>query len=276
VSKRYSPEEIKRANIEYHTRMASFYDRDQPHYKPENVERVVATIRNLSEGCNSDSLLDIGCGTGFILNIAKKYFKRVVGVDITQAMLDEVDLFSGNIELRLADSSDIPFDDESFDVCTAYGFLHHLLELDSTFKEVYRCLKGRGVFYADQDPNYYCFREIVKLRGKKYSKVLQSEVDSVRNVCDELKVRYDLDENTVRLAEFQKLVYGGMKEESIVDSLKKAGFSKVDFEYQWFLGEGYIFHNVSKQATEWIDSYLKNLLPFSRSLFKYLSFTAKK
>ena len=276
MSKRYSPEEIKRANIEYHAKMANFYDRDQPHYKPENIRRVEGLIKNLAERYDSGSLLDIGCGTGFILDIAKKYFNRVVGVDVTQAMLDKVDLSSGNIELTLADSSDMPFEDGSFNVCTAYGFLHQLPELQSTFKEVFRCLKWGGVFYADQDPNYYCWREIDKLGREECSEALQSEIDSIRNVYDELKGRYGLDEKTVKLAEFQKLVHGGMKEEAIVSSLHKAGFSEVHFEYQWFLGQGHIIHNVSKQAAEWIDSYLKNLLPLSRSLFKYFSFIAQK
>lgn len=276
MSKRYSPEEIRQANIEYHAKMANSYDKEQPHYKPENVERVEAIIKNLSEAGNSGCLLDIGCGTGFILNIAKKYFNRVVGVDITQAMFNKVDLSSGNIEVRLADSSDMPFDDESFDVCTAYGFLHHLPELDSTFKEVFRCLKVGGAFYADQDPNYYCWREIDNLGREKCSEVLQSEIDSVRNVYDELKGQFDLDKNTVKLAEFQKLVHGGMKEESVINSLKKAGFSKVDFEYQWFLGQGYVIHNVSEESAEYIGRHLKRLLPLTRGLFKYFSFIAKK
>lgn len=276
MDEKYSPEEIKRANIEYHARMANSYNNEQPHYKPENIRRVESTIKDMATKCKGGTLLDIGCGSGFILTIAKKYYKRVTGIDITQAMLDKVDLSSGNIELKLADSSDMPFDDESFDVCTAYGFLHHLLELDSTFKEVFRCLKAGGIFYADQDPNYYCWREIDRLGTEKYSDVLQGEIDSIRNIYNELKNEYDLDENTVKLAEFQKLVRGGMKEESVIKSLKRAGFSKVNFEYQWFLGEGYIFHNVSERSAIHMEAHLRKLLPLSRGLFKYISFTARK
>jgi ubiquinone/menaquinone biosynthesis C-methylase UbiE len=276
VDKRYSPEEIKQANIEYHARMANSYNKNQPHYKPENVRRVESIIKDLAAKYNGGVLLDVGCGSGFILNIAKKYFNRVAGVDITQAMLDKVDLSSGNIELKLADSSDMPFDDESFDVCTAYGFLHHLPEPDSTFKEVFRCLKVGGVFYADQDPNYYCWREIDRLGIEKYSEVLQSEINSIRNIYDELRDKYGLDENTVKLAEFQKLVRGGMKKESVIKSLKKVGFSEVDFEYQWFLGQGYVLHNVSEEAAKNIEEHLKKLLPLSRGLFKYISFIARK
>jgi len=276
VGKRYPPEEIKRANIEYHSRMANSYDKEQPHYKPENVKRVENIIRDLAERCDHNSLLDIGCGTGFILNIARKYFDRVVGVDITQAMLDKVDLSSGNIELRLADSSDMPFDDESFDVCTAYSFLHHLPKLPPTLKEICRCLKKEGVFYADAEPNYYCWREIDRLAVGEYSQVLQREIDSIRSVSDGLKTEYDLSEDIVKLAEFSRFIRRGLKRESVINSLTKAGFSKVDFEYQWFLGQGYVIHNVSEESAEHILLHLKRLLPLSRGLFKYFSFIAKK
>ena len=112
--------------------------------------------------------------------VAKKFdFDRVVGIDITQAMLDKVDLSYGNIELKLVDSSDIPFEGETFNVCTAYSFLHHLPTLTSTLKEVFRCLKKGGLFYADLEPNYYCWKVIDKLEVGEYSPILQREIDSI-------------------------------------------------------------------------------------------------
>ena len=276
MSKRYSPQEIKRANIVYHTRMADSYNKDQPYFSPENVKRVEAIIKNLAKTCGSSSLLDIGCGTGFIIDIAKRYFKRVAGVDITRAMIDKVDLSAGNINLIVADISAMPFEDESFDVCTAYGVLHHLPELGSTFREIFRCLKKGGVFYADQDQNYYCREKIYRLKKGKYSDVLQSEIDSVQGVFNELKEKYNLDAHTAKLAEFQNLVCRGIKEEALVSSLKKTGFNEVNFQYQWFLGQGFVLHNVSEKAARDVEAHLKKLLPLSRDLFKYFSFVAKK
>src|SRR4030043_501258 len=257
MSGKYSSEEVKRANIEYHARMADYYDKEQPHYRQENIRRVEGIISNLAKRYGNHSLLDIGCGTGFVLNIAKEYFDRVVGIDITQAMLDKVDLSSGNVELKLSESSDMQFSDESFDVCTAYSFLHHLLELGSTFKEVFRCLKSGGAFYADLDPNYYCWREVDKIGRGEYSEILQREIYSMQNVHVELKSKHGLDENTVKLAEFQKLIRGGMREESIDEALRKAGFLGVDFEYQWVLGQGYVLHNISEEAANYVEDHLR-------------------
>lgn len=276
MKRRYSPEEIMRANVEYHAKMADSYDKEQPHYRPENVRRLESVIKSLAERCNRGSLLDVGCGTGFIINIARNYFDRVVGIDITQAMLDKVDLSSGNIELKLADSSNMPFEDGTFDVCTAYSFLHHLPMLMPTLKEVYRCLKKGGLFYADLEPNYYCWKAIDKLGIGEYSPILKREIDSIKCVSGETTTKYDLSEETVKLAEFQRFIRRGLKKESVINYLKKVGFSEVDFEYQWFLGQGYVIHGVSEEAAEHIYSHLKALLPLSKGLFKYFSLIAKK
>ena len=47
-----------------------------------------------------ENILDVGCGTGFIINLSKDLFDELHGVDATQAMLDKVDLSSGNIILH--------------------------------------------------------------------------------------------------------------------------------------------------------------------------------
>ncbi len=277
MKKAYSPEEIKQANIEYHTKMADSYDSDQPYFSPENTKRVDAIIKGMAERYGNNSLLDIGCGTGFILNIAKKYFRRCVGVDITRAMLDKATLSCGGVTLILAESSDMPLNSESFDVCTAYSLLHHLPNLLPTFREVFRCLKSGGAFYADQDPNYYFWGEVKRLGSEDHlSDVLQHEVDSICLVPAEYKTKYALSDDTVKLAEFHRFMRCGIKEESVVQSLKRVGFSEVDFQYQWFLGEGDVFHNVSEETAKHIGEHLGKLLPLSKCLFKYISFVARK
>ena len=118
--------------------------------------------------------------------------------------------------------------------------------------------------------------EVDKIGRGEYSEILQREIYSMQNVHVELKSKHGLDENTVKLAEFQKLIRGGMREEFIDEALRKAGFLGVDFEYQWVLGQGYVLHNISEEAANYVEDHLRRLLPLSRSLFKYISFTANK
>lgn len=264
------------ANIAYHSALADTYDKDQPHFKQENQERVDAIIKALAQEAGNGSLVDFGCGTGFVINIAKKYFKRVAGVDITQKMLDLVDLTGGNIELFKTETSDTSLKSSEFNVCTAYGFLHHLQEPETTFKEAYRILRENGTFYADLDPNYYYWDMIRNIQDcSTDNQILSREIKSVIDKVDEISDRFHLDREVISLAEYQKIVKGGFKEEEIVALLLKAGFAHVDFNYEWYIGQAYYIHN-EPETGEMIEAYLRKLLPATRHLFKYVSFKARK
>jgi hypothetical protein len=52
------------------------------------------------------------------------------------------------------------------------------------------------------------------------------------------------------------------------------GFSQVEATYEWFAGQGKILHGVSPQAAAIVDDYLRQALPLSRGLYKYLRFRA--
>ncbi len=269
-------EKIIEANIAYHSALAETYDKEQPYFKQENVEKVDALLKALAVEVGGNSLIDFGCGTGFILNIAKKYFKQVVGVDITQQMLDRVDKSSGNIELYRSDTANTPLKSGCFDVCTAYGFLHHLRDLKPTFTEAYRLLREGGVFYADLEPNYYYWDMIKNIRKCKVGdEIIMREIQSVLDKVDEISNQFNLDKKIIMLAEYQKIVKGGFKEEDITQLLHEVGFTSIDFRYEWYLGQAYYLHNEPERGAI-IESYLRRFLPAARHLFKYVSFVAKK
>ncbi len=274
---RHLSDEVKSANIEYHTKLADTYDKEQPYFSPENTERVDAIIKELAKRHGNGRLLDIGCGTGFILNIAKKYFNKVVGIDVTQAMLDKVDLSSGNVEVVSGDCSDMRFSSGSFNVCTAYSVLHHLSSLTPTLRGVYRCLKSGGAFYVDQEPNYYCWREVRRLFLNGHIEgLLKREIESICVIPNGFVAEHGLKKETVRLAEYGRFLKCGMRTESIEKKLKSVGFTSVSFDYQWYLGEGYVLHSISQEREKEIGDIMRALLPMSRAMFKYISFVAVK
>lgn len=280
----FSDDEILEANIRYHSILVDSYDVEQPHFKPENIQRETETIRQLASSAGNDALLDMGCGTGFVINIAKKFFKRLCGVDITQKMLDKIDTSSGNIELCLQNSAQITFPDNSFNVVTAYGFLHHLPSLEPTFREAYRLLKKAGIFYSNQDPNYYYWELMKQVHSEcqrhadkmpMLSPVLEREIKSVVAVCDELQRNKIINESTIAAAEYLKILGGGFKVEELLEVLNKIGF-EATVRYEWFLGKGYILHNRPGKELQIVEQYLREGLPATRSLFKYLSIKAIK
>jgi len=260
----------KEANILYHTALADVYDRDQPHMSEENSARVRGLLQDYAELYGNNALLDVGCGTGFILRLSKGIFKRIVGVDITPKMLDKARAINA-VEVYEAASDKMPFSDGQFDVITAYGFLHHIEDLMPTLREIYRCLKKGGLFYADQDPNYYCWRALRNING--HSTVLSREIASVKVVASVMQEYYGIARDVTEMAEYHKFNGGFLQENALKRLLGDAGFKDVKVDYRWFLGQGGI---KDKALAVMVEEQLKALLPISRPLFKYISIGAVK
>lgn len=83
---------------------------------------VASSIHNPGDS----SVLDVGCGNGFLQRALERRFASVVGLDASQQML-EVNPCTNK---RLGSCTDIPFADGSFDVAVASHLLHHLSEPD--------------------------------------------------------------------------------------------------------------------------------------------------
>jgi ubiquinone/menaquinone biosynthesis C-methylase UbiE len=268
---------VLRANIAYHSALAKTYDLKQPHYKPENVTRVDRILAGIGAKTGGGSLIDLGCGTGFITNIAKKYFRFVVGVDITPMMLKLVDPRDGQIGRCLAETDHMPFHDNEFDACTAYGFLHHLHDLRLTLREAYRCLRPGGILFSDQDPNYYYWRLMDSLKERSdLTEIIQREVRSVVYVSEDIAKETGLSIEEISLAEFQKVAKGGFDPDRVVALMEEMGFRSVKYRYEWFLGQGRLHHQQSAEEVRVIENFLREALPATCHLFKYLSFFAEK
>ncbi len=174
---------VLEANIAVHTKSVDIYN-NEPHFNPENVNIVENFLKSLIHDTNATRLLDMGCGTGFIINIAKKYLPTIHGVDITQAMLNMVDT-SGPAEISLfqGDIAEHKVEENSFDLVTAYSFLHHLYDIKPSLEVAYRGLKHNGKFYADLEPNYYCWEAVNNLSDKNnYDHIVQRERDIISRI----------------------------------------------------------------------------------------------
>jgi len=99
-----------------------------------------------------DSVLDVGCGAGLDLIIARHLVGssgQVSGIDLTPEMVAKakrnVELAGlVNYEIRLADAGSIPYDDGTFDVIISNGVLNLSPDKEKSFKEIYRVLKPGG------------------------------------------------------------------------------------------------------------------------------------
>ncbi len=147
--------DVIEANIAVHSALAQVYEKDEPHFRPENKAKVSQRLAKLAARNGNGALLDLGWGTGFIIDLARPYFKSIRGIDVTKAMLDQVKLDDHDIEVHLGQVEDLPFEDESFNAATAYSFVDHLEDPSAMLREASRVLKPSGCLYIDLAPNRF-------------------------------------------------------------------------------------------------------------------------
>jgi ArsR family transcriptional regulator len=95
------------------------------------------------------SLLDLGTGTGRLLELFAPLYGRAVGVDasadmlaVARANLDKAGL--ANTQVRLGDIHHLPFARDSFDVVTIHQVLHYLADPERAVAEAARVLRPGG------------------------------------------------------------------------------------------------------------------------------------
>ena len=111
-------------------------------------------VINLLDLRKGETLLDIGCGTGTLLILAKKKYPNVAmtGIDIDEKVLGIARKKSQSEKVTIdyieTSSAQLPFTNASFDVIVSSLVFHHLpTEVKKqTLKEIYRVLKSEGRF----------------------------------------------------------------------------------------------------------------------------------
>ncbi|MCU0608401.1 MAG: class I SAM-dependent methyltransferase [Chitinispirillaceae bacterium] len=278
--KNYNYTDVIRANRLFHTALADNYRKDEPHYRPENTARVQDVIAKLQEKTCGRTLLDIGCGSGFIIDLAKNLFPRIWGIDITPAMLKHLDRSSTRCTLGIgmAFTEKLPFKDDCFDVCTAHAVLHHLFDVRPALAEAFRVLRKGGIFYSDLDPNAYFWEAMAKLSGHQTTNAsILREINAVKEKDSELAQELGIQKELIQKAEPVKHLEGGLKEDDLLAIARQIGFSSCEIKYEWFLGEAAYIHTASLSAeSPAVRKYLHDTLPLTRHLYKYISIRAVK
>jgi arsenite methyltransferase len=122
---------------------------DRSYQTPEIINQRMRTLSAMGLR-RGETLLDVGCGTGLLLEIQAKVVDsigRVEGVDFSNDMLDVArercaDLPQVNLQQGSAEALD--FEDESFDALSCTQTLLYVKEMEKALREFYRVLKPGG------------------------------------------------------------------------------------------------------------------------------------
>jgi SAM-dependent methyltransferase len=90
------------------------------------------------------SLLDAGCGAGLALRLAAEQGARVSGLDASAALLDVARGRLPDADLRVGDIEELPYDDATFDVVTAYNSIQYASDPKTAVAELGRVARPGG------------------------------------------------------------------------------------------------------------------------------------
>jgi len=110
-------------------------------------------LSNIKKG---DTVLDLGSGAGFDSFIAAKKVGspgKIIGIDFTDEMIKKSRELAKNygfknVEFKLGDIENLPFENESFDVIISNCVINLAPNKLKVFKEAYRVLKNYGAMFV--------------------------------------------------------------------------------------------------------------------------------
>lgn len=134
------------AALEYFERIAPIWDEERALHAPDDVEAAVLAV--LGDG-PFGQVLDVGTGTGRMLQLLADRCERAVGLDTSHSMLSVARANleragASNWELRQGDVHSPPWSTRTFDLVVIHQVLHYLDDASTAVGQAARLVRPGG------------------------------------------------------------------------------------------------------------------------------------
>jgi ubiquinone/menaquinone biosynthesis C-methylase UbiE len=154
------------SNQEYYDAFSKGYERIRGKNDPggyhELLDRLESTYVERF-GLGRD-VLEVGCGTGLVLERIREFARTAKGVDLSAGMLEKAR--ARGLDVQQGSATELPFPDASFDVACSFKVLPHVPDIKKALSEMSRVLRPSGVLLAEFY-NPRSFRGLIKRLGPK-------------------------------------------------------------------------------------------------------------
>jgi len=129
------------------------------------IDRFHAKITGIVSELCPGTLLDAGCGEGFVADALLKAMPgaRITGFDVLEESVKLAQLRNPRATFSLGDIYNIAHEDNSFDVVYCFAVLEHLQEPDRALREMARVARRAVVMSVPHEP-FFCLANAA--RGK--------------------------------------------------------------------------------------------------------------
>lgn len=121
-------------------------------YMPKFWENVIPTFQNYWALDSESSVLDVGCAKGFMIY---DFMRLIPGISIRGIDISDYAITNAKNEISdyvtVANATDLPFDDDSFDAVISINTVHNLDEDDCSkaLLEIERVSRGKSFITVD-------------------------------------------------------------------------------------------------------------------------------
>lgn len=136
--------------------------------KGKHARSLYESVINKLDELSFNNLLNVGCGTGNLLKlISTRYDVQISGVDLTPKMLNITRIKLGDeADLKVADSEELPFDNDKFDMVICTDSFHHYPHPEKVLAEIRRVLQQDGMLLIADPYTPAPLRQLVNLYFK--------------------------------------------------------------------------------------------------------------
>ncbi|MDI6765238.1 MAG: glycosyltransferase [Bacteroidota bacterium] len=220
--------EYKKVPITKELKLGGIHDQEAWHYYWRHVDARVKELlgnkywyqleRNANR-LNSPKILSLGCGHGgYEIALAKKLQSNyeIIGLDLNEDILKKAaeiaDKSKLNIKFNKVDLNYINLPKNYFDIVYAQASLHHVINLEHLFHQVYDALKDKGQFF------------VADIIGKNRVILWDENLEFINKIILDIPESYRKDKDG-RIVELIKLYANpgmeGIRQEEILGQLLK-------------------------------------------------------
>lgn len=133
------------SNQAYYDAFSERYDRGRERgYHRLIDEQAAELVRRVGQGRDC---LEVGCGTGLVLERVARFARHAEGIDLSEGMLQRAR--ERGLRVRQGSAVELPYADASFDVAYSFKVLAHVPDVDRALAEMFRVVRPGGHLVFD-------------------------------------------------------------------------------------------------------------------------------